>query len=174
MSAVELAPRILAGTPLWVWAVLLLLVALGARRLRPKRTHLLVAALAPTAFTVWSLSGVAGATRLGPASLVIGVWAAALVVGALTVKLHRGPSIEHLGGGVFAFPATAVPLLQYLTVFAIRYALGVAAALDPASAFAYGFAGVAVSAATAGRFIADFTLLLRQLLTRERPAARQG
>ena len=69
MTPLELAPRVLAGTPPWVWAVLGLLIFLGVRRLRPKRTRLGVAALAPAAFVIWSLSGVAALARSGTTGL---------------------------------------------------------------------------------------------------------
>lgn len=174
MSPLELAPRILAGTPPWVWAVLLLLVVLGARRLKPKRTRLATAALAPAAFVVWSLSGALALARAGSPGLAPAVWVGALGAGALTVLIHRGPRPAHLGGGLFAFPATAAPLLLYLAVFWARYALGVWAALEPALAFELGLIAVAISAATAGRFLADFAPLLRTALSPARPALLEG
>jgi hypothetical protein len=161
MSPIELVPRILAGTPPWVWAVLALLVFLGTRRLKPKRTHLAVAAIAPVAFTIWSLTAVLAAARAGSAGLVIGVWAAALAGGALTALVHRGPRPTHEGAGVFLFRASAVPLLIYLSVFIARYGLGVWSALEPDRARTLGLIAIAISAATAGRFIADFLPLVR-------------
>lgn len=174
MTPLELAPRVLAGTPPWVWAVLGLLIFLGVRRLRPKRTRLAVAALAPAAFVIWSLSGVAALARSGPTGLVLGVWAAALAAGALTFLLHRGPRPAHLGGGVFAFQASVTPLLLYMTVFWARYALGVWAVLEPARAFELGLVATAISAATAGRFLADFAPLLRAALSGARAPLLEG
>lgn len=174
MSGAELAPRILAGTPPWVWAVLLLLVFLGVRRLRPRRTRLAVAALAPAAFLIWSLSGVLALARSGSAALVLMVWAAALAAGWLTVLVHRGPRPAHMGGGVFDFPATLTPLLLYMAVFWTRYVLGVWAVLEPVRAHELGLVAVAISAATAGRFVADFLPLLRTVLSPARPALTEG
>ncbi len=164
MSFVELAPRVLQGTPPWVWVVLALLVFLGVRRLKARRVHLAVAAIAPVAFTVWSLTGVMAASRIGTPLAVIGVWTAAFAAGALTAFVHRTPRPMHLGGGVFLFPASVVPLLLYLSVFAVRYGLGVAAALRPEAAFPLGLAAVAVSSATAGRFTADILPRIREAL----------
>ena len=161
MSPMELASRILAGTPPWVWAVLGLLIVLGVRRLRPRRTHLAIAALAPTAFTLWSLTAVAAAARVGSTALVLGVWAAALAAGACTVLVHRGPRPEPQGGGVFLFAGSVVPLLIYLFVFLARYVLGVWSALEPDLARPLSLVAIAISAATAGRFIADLLPLLR-------------
>jgi hypothetical protein len=43
---------ILMHTPLYVWVLFALLIFLGARRLKPRRTHLALAALAPWAFSL--------------------------------------------------------------------------------------------------------------------------
>jgi hypothetical protein len=161
MSLIELVPRILAGTPPWVWAVLALLVFLGGRRLKPRRTHLAVAAIAPVAFTIWSLTGVLAAAQAGSAGVVIGVWGAALAAGVLTILVHRGPKPTHEGAGVFLFRASVIPLLVYLSVFLARYGLGVWSALEPDRARTLGLAAIAISAATAGRFIADFLPLVK-------------
>lgn len=174
MTPLELAPRILAGTPRWVWAVLLLLVVLGGRRLRPRRTHLAAAAIAPTAFFIWSLLGAVAATRVAGAGSVASVWAGAVAFGVLTVRIHRGPRPVRLEGGVFNFPATAVPLLLYMVIIWTRYALGVWAVLDPSLAPALGLIAVSISAATAGRFVADFTPLLRETLAGARAQRLQA
>jgi hypothetical protein len=41
------ASIIIAHTPVYVWLILALLMFLGVRRLKPRRTHLALAALAP-------------------------------------------------------------------------------------------------------------------------------
>ena len=166
MTAIDYVPRVLANTPPWVWGVLVLLVVLGVRRLKPRRTHLALAALAPLAFIVWSLTGTAIAAR-GSAGLVAAVWAGALVLGALTVFVHRGRRPMPLGGATFLFPATATPLGLYMLVFWARYGLAVWSAFQPALALELTLAAIAISAATAGRFAADFVPLLRAAI---RPA----
>lgn len=88
MTVADYVPRVLGNTPPWVWGVLMLLVVLGVRRLKPRRTHLLVAALAPTAFTAWSLTGVLAAAQGVSTALVAAVWASALILGGLTVFVH--------------------------------------------------------------------------------------
>lgn len=120
-----------------------------------------MAAIAPLAFTVWSLSSVLAASRQGSAALLVGVWAAALLLGALTVFAHRDPRPTPQGGGVFLFAGTVAPLLIYLSVFAARYGLAVWAGFQPALALQLTLAAVAISAAAAGRFIADLAPLLR-------------
>ena len=47
---------ILLPTPIYVWVLFALLLFLGVCRLRPRRTHLALAALAPMGFFTWSAS----------------------------------------------------------------------------------------------------------------------
>lgn len=164
MTIADYVPLVIKGTPPWVWAVLVLLIVLGVRRLKPRRTHLGVTVIAPVAFMLWSLTGVAAAMRLGDGGLVIGIWAAALALGMLSAFIFKRRRPAYLGGGVFLFAASAVPLLIYMIVFWTRYGLGVWAAFEPALSFRLTLAAVAISAATAGRFAADFAPLFREVL----------
>jgi hypothetical protein len=62
---------------------------------------------------------------------------------------------------VFLFAGSIVPLAIYLAVFTARYALGVWSALEPELAPTLTLMAIAISAATAGRFVADFLPLVR-------------
>lgn len=55
----DIAHRILSGTPTFVWFILAGLLMLGVRRLSPRRTHIAVAAAAPIDFTAWRLATIA-------------------------------------------------------------------------------------------------------------------
>ncbi len=157
----ELAGRVVSGTPAWVWAVLVLLIVLGWRRLKPRRTRLALAALAPTAFLLWSLTTAAGLGDAAGIREVWGVWVAAFAAGAASAPIRLGPRPTPLPDGAFLFPGTPFPLIVYAGVFTARYTLGVTAAFRPDLANALGLAGLAISAVTAGRFAADLALLLR-------------
>lgn len=161
---------ILAGTPPWVWAVLALLVFLGWRRLKPRRTRLEVAAIAPAAFLIWSLAAAAGLAGAAGIGLTAGVWAAAFALGAASFRLRIGERPSQLPDGRFLFPATPVPLIVYAGIFILRYALGIAAPFHPDLTTELGLVGLAVSALTAGRFVADFLVLLRSAKTVADPA----
>jgi hypothetical protein len=59
-------------------------------------------------------------------------------------------------GWVFEYAATALPLTLYMLLWAIRYGFGIWAGFLPAMAETLGLAGLALSALTAGRTLADF------------------
>lgn len=163
MTLADYVPIVLGRTPIWVWVVLALLITLGIRRLKPRRTRLVVAAIAPVAFAIWSLMGVYAAARSGSAATVLAVWAVSGALGAMSALVHRGPRPAHLGGGVFLFCGTVAPLLIYMGVFWTRYGLAVWAGFQPELAVPLTLAAVAISAATAGRFLADFAPLLLEV-----------
>jgi hypothetical protein len=152
----ETASIIAGHTPVYVWLVLALLLFLGVRRLKPRRTHLALAALAPLGFLTWSVL-TAGFLFLdqGKGTAVV-AWGLAFLVGALSGHIRTVPRPKHVHGWVFEYAATALPLTLYMLLWAIRYGFGIWAGFLPAMAETLGLAGLALSALTAGRTLADF------------------
>lgn len=150
-------PRIIVThTPLYVWVVLVLLLFLGVRRLKPRRTHLAVAALAPAGFFVWSVATAALLFFGGDKGAAIVAWPLAFLGGALSGPIRTVPRPSHVHGWIFQYAATKLPLTLYLLLWSTRYGLGIWAGLVPAIAGTLGVVGLALSAFTAGRTLADF------------------
>ncbi len=127
-----------AHTPPWVWALLAALVLVGALQLRAHEASPRRVILLPLAMGVLSLWSALAA--FGLRADVFAAWA--LGLGVLLLWRPQGPRhVRHdPQRAVFLLPASAVPLLLMLAVFAVRYAVGVTRALQPAFAQTPAFA----------------------------------
>ena len=152
----DIAHIIVTHTPLYVWVVLVLLVFLGIRRLKPRRTHLALAALAPGGFFIWSVATAGLVFFGGDKEAAIVAWPLAFLGGALSGPLRTVPRPAHVHGWIFEYAATRLPLILYLLLWSTRYGLGIWAGFVPAMAGPLGVAGLSLSAFTAGRTLADF------------------
>ena len=152
----ETARIVVTHTPLYVWVLLALLLLLGVRRLKSRRAHLALVALAPMGFFTWSV--LAAGLRFhgeGKETAVV-AWAVAFLAGSLSGPIRTVPRPRHVHGWIFQYAATALPLTLYMLLWATRYGLGIWAGFEPAMAGTLGLVGLALSAFTAGRTIADF------------------
>jgi hypothetical protein len=152
----ETATIIATHTPVYVWLVLALLLFLGIRRLKPRRTHLALAALAPLGFLTWSIVAAGLLFSGGDKGSAVIAWAVAFLIGALSGPIRTVPRPKHIHGWIFEYSATALPLTLYILLWATRYGLGIWAGFVPAMAGTLGLAGLTLSALTAGRTLADF------------------
>jgi hypothetical protein len=152
----ETARIIVTHTPLYVWVLFALLLFLGARRLKPRRTHLALAALAPMGFFTWSVLAAGLLLYGGDEGTGVVAWAVAFSAGALSGPIRTVSSPAHVGGWIFEYAATSLPLTLYMLLWATRYGLGIWTGFVPAIADSLGLAGLALSALTAGRTLADF------------------
>lgn len=122
---------ILSHTPVWVWGLLLAIVAVGAKQTRTGTATPARAVLLPVATVGLSLHGVLAATRVEPQAALAWV-AAALTALALhaafgTVRGARWrPATRD-----FAVPGSWLPLAMMLATFATKFHAGVSLALDP-------------------------------------------
>jgi hypothetical protein len=154
----------LAGTPLWVWALLAVLLYLGVRALRPSTAPLWRIAILPTVFFLWGLYGLYAmhaftAQRILP-------WATALAAGTVIgigiaglhpIRADRTRNLVHL-------PGSALTLVLGLAIFATKYTFGVLHATAPAR-FAepqFWLTELAVSGVLTGMFIGRFAGLWQQ------------
>jgi hypothetical protein len=145
---------VVQNTPVWVYGIFALLLYLGLSRLRPRRSHLLRALLAPLAFFVWSLwSAVSAATTSAQPQLVGLIWLALFLLGWWSCRF-----------------ATVVPLAAYMLLFWTRFGLEVWAGFAPWRASALLLIGIGLSAATAGRTWGDL-LRLRGLMKPASPSS---
>lgn len=122
---------ILSHTPVWVWALLTALVALGLwqrreRRVRP--AQLLALPLALLALGLWSMAP--GFVAQPVAALL---WLLAIVVFSwLCRHLPRPAAARWLAEeGRLFLPGSWVPLVLIVCIFGLRYAVGVGQGLHP-------------------------------------------
>ncbi|MBN8943950.1 MAG: hypothetical protein J0H01_30860 [Rhizobiales bacterium] len=144
---------VIAGTPLWVWAILALIVVLGGRAMRPSTVAPLRVAILPAVSTVIALSILAFSSRLAVAAPAFACGAAAgAVIGAFWAnRLAIEPRPDQ---GVIAMPGTAFWLVFGLGFFLTRYVLTVYLVLHrelsgqfPWTALPYGLNGIAMGMA---------------------------
>lgn len=148
---------IVQHTPVWVWGLLAVLVALGLSQTRDRQVSLARVTVLPLVMIALSVSGVLSAFGQSPGALggqFIAVRGAAW--SQQTGKLH--------------VPGSWVPLALIVALFALKYFVGVSLALHHALAADTGFAA-SISVAYGG-FSGVFLargLWLRQLA--KRPAS---
>lgn len=131
--------EILRHTPVWVFGLFALLIALGMTQTRARSVGLPRLALLPLAMLGLSLFGVASA--FGPRALALGGWAAALV--AVTIASFTLPPVRGVGYSsgerVFKVPGSWLPLGLMMAIFFTKYAVAVALARQPVLHAAPGF-----------------------------------
>jgi hypothetical protein len=152
---------VLSHTPLWVWALLALLVWLGSLGLRRRRMALRRVAIVPLVFILWGLSGLAA--RPFDAATIAAFWLGGLILGTM-LGLATSPrliSVDRARREV-SLPGSGWPLARNLIFFFAHYALTVAAAIVTAQKVMLLQADIAVSGASAGYFIGWFVAVLRQ------------
>ncbi|OSZ73092.1 DUF6622 family protein [Hydrogenophaga sp. IBVHS1] len=128
----EAVVPILRGTPLWVWGLLVGLVALGVSQLRDRTASLARVSLLPLIMTTLSVSGTFSALGSTPhRAIAILAWLAAAALAF--VLLSRGQSTAQYdpARGVYRLPGSVVPLLLILGIFLVKYVVGVDLAMEP-------------------------------------------
>lgn len=144
---------ILTHTPLWVFAVLAVLVILGIRGLRERTVSLWRLLIVPAVFIAWGAASLT--VRAGAAPILLLDWLATAVVGLaigwLTTRLN-GVMLDRAGGRV-RFPGSAVPLLRNLSIFLAKYSLGAAGAIAPGLITTLAPWDIGVSGLAAGYFL---------------------
>ncbi len=122
---------IVQRTPVWVWGLLALLVALGVRQMFSRRLALRRSAVLPLVLLGLSLAGVVGS--FGVQALPLLAWAAGLaaMVAVLQGRVDTQAVRYDSATRQFQVPGSAVPLALMLGLFMLKYAAGVALAMNP-------------------------------------------
>ena len=122
---------IVTHTPAWVWGLLTALLALGlwqrlTRRVAPMQ--LLALPLALLALGLWSM-----APGFAALPLAAVLWLTALAVGNALGQRLRPPrgTLWYADEQRLHLPGSWLPLLLIVTIFALRYAVGVGSAMHP-------------------------------------------
>jgi hypothetical protein len=121
--------KVLAGTPIWVWGLLALLVFLGVRQLRQRSIKPYTVLIAPICFL---LLGVVSSGRFGIGLIV---WTLALIAtSALTLFVWRpvGRVRHDAEADRLLVPGSVQPMALMLSIFLLNYVLQVALAVKPA------------------------------------------
>ena len=122
---------IVQHTPVWVWGLLAMLIALGLAQARDREMSLTRATVLPLVMIALSLSGVFSAFGHFPAAL--GSWAAgvgaALVFGRHVTVAHGATWSSRTGN--LSVPGSWLPLALTVGLFSLKYVAGVSLALHP-------------------------------------------
>lgn len=146
--------QVLQGTPSWVWAVLALVTWRGIDRMRTRDRALARLTILPTLFLLWGLGAL---WQHAADATAVMTWLAMASVGAMS-GWRAGARLEFHHGKVRQ-PGSMLPLLFLLAVFALKYGMGVWAAVDPAHALIAQRIGLAVSGACGGYFVSQWLRL---------------
>jgi hypothetical protein len=159
----QIAVRILANTPIWVWALLGYLIWQGCQSLRSRTQPIWRMLIVPLVFFLMGLSRLVTARDNGLEPLL--AWfGAAILFGSLA--LTRGPrllAVDRKSGQVTR-PGSVIPLVRNISVFVLQYAVAVATAMKLEPHAAVAIIGHAVSGASAGYFFCWAAVLLRRYL----------
>jgi len=144
---------ILAHTPLWVFALFAVLLALGVQALRPRAVAVWRLLVVPGVFIAWGFISLVLQARFAPL-LGLDFLMAAAIGGAIAwvTTPAKGPRVER-ADGLVRLPGSAAPLVRNLVIFAAKYGLGAVAAMVPAQAHAIAVWDLGVSGASAGYFL---------------------
>jgi hypothetical protein len=131
----------LAKIPVWVFVVLVVLIALGLRQARTRQVPPAVLNATAVALLGLSLAGVGGA--FGWHALPLLCWAAGYGLTLAAGPRRLGPHGLAMAGARVTIPGSWLPLALMLGIFAVKFLLGMATGLGLPIVHAAGFiAGV--------------------------------
>ena len=126
--------QILQKTPVWVWALLAGLIALGYSQTRDRVVGLQRTMLMPMAMVALSVLGTVSAFGASPS--VLGTWFATAALVASFIMSRPAPASTRFDGATkqYAIPGSWLPMLIILAIFVTKYAVGVSLAMRPSLA----------------------------------------
>lgn len=122
---------IISRTPVWVWALLAALVALGLTQTRTRQMTLVRATALPSVMMGLSLFGVL--STFGAKALPLGAWLIALVGSALAAQalgVWRG-ALWSATTSRFEVPGSWLPMAIILSIFVVKFYVGVSVGMQP-------------------------------------------
>jgi len=123
--------QVLIHTPRWVFMLFVVLLYYGLTQLVTRHLGLLRASLLPLAMVGWSLHVVA--TSFATSDVALLSWAAAaapLATLIMSRPLPAGTSYD-AAARRFSLPGSVVPLALMMSLFAIKFAVGVSLVMVP-------------------------------------------
>jgi len=131
--------EIIKHTPLWVFALLVLLLVLGLQQSKDRVVKKLLILPLPIGMALLSYFGVFSSFGLSPVS--IGLWLAALLSIACIFAKYLPPQGVEFNAETesFSIRGSWVPLLLMMAIFFSKYFVAVVSALQPAMVLNLGF-----------------------------------
>lgn len=130
----RLLPMVVQNTPVWVWGLLFGLTALGLSQLRTRWMGVRRLVVMPLVMTLLSLLGTVSAFAAQPTlamallawatGLVFTAWAGSRLLPAVLLPVDRGDRSVQV-------PGSALPLVLMLSIFLVKYVVGVDLAMTP-------------------------------------------
>ncbi len=150
---------IVTRAPWWVWPLFALLVIGGVARLKARSLPLARVTIVPVVFLAWGLISLGG--RLADRPLLALPWLAAALLGS-TVGWFTSPTgvrADRAQRRIY-IPGSPATLFASLTVFVLKYACSVAAAIRPEDRALIAVIDMAISGASAGYFWSGLVRIL--------------
>jgi hypothetical protein len=147
------ALTILQHTPWYIFALFGGIAALGIQATKTRVISILRSLVTPAVFIGWGVISVALQSLSSPAPIVS--WIIAALAGAAIgwMTMESTTLLIDRARGVVALPGSKVPLIRNLSIFAVKYALGVVMVLAPALHSELAVLDIAVSGLSAGYFL---------------------
>jgi hypothetical protein len=123
--------QIIVHTPIWVWVLLVVLIAVGSSQLTQRRITPLRASLVPLLLSALSLAGVVASLAQPELTLPAWVACAAVVAAAMLSRAAPAGTAWDAAEARFIVPGSALPLVAMMGLFLTKYAVGVSFALVP-------------------------------------------
>ena len=123
--------QIITHTPIWVWAVFVLLLWFGFKQSLPSSPGLKRITLIPLAMLCLSIYGVISV--FGSAGALLLAWGSSLVLAATLIAQRPVQQGTHYNSWTqrFGLPGSWVPLLLMMGIFMTKYGVGITAAMRP-------------------------------------------
>jgi len=157
----QVAVRILANTPPWVFALLAYLIWQGWQSMQPRTQPIWRMLIVPLMFFLMGLSRLFLARNNG-LEPVLGWCVAAILFAALGLSIRPQLLAVNRQKGEVTRSGSVMPLVRNITVFSLQYAVAVATAMKLEPHAAVAIIGHAVSGASAGYFSGRTVALLRR------------
>jgi hypothetical protein len=157
---------ILEHTPVWVWGLLTGLTALGLMQIRTREATLVRVSITPVAMTALAIWGNVSAFGAAPSfGWVMLTWlatAAAMFAVFAPTAAPRGTRYE-AASRTFHIPGSWIPMAMIVTIFLVKYGVGVDVAMNPALAYdsQYALGVAAIYGLFSGAFIGRAARLWR-------------
>jgi len=164
----DLVTRIIAGTPLWVFALFAYVILQGYRRLSPQVSTIRRVAVIPALFILWGLYGLS--SRPIGLEAVAAAWLPTAALGTMLGMLTSPRSLQvDRSRGLVWQPGSVLPLVRLTLIFGAHYALNIAMAMRPELRHTLILCDIGVSGISAGYFLGWLAAFLRT--TRQAPEA---
>jgi hypothetical protein len=122
--------QILTHTPIYVWAILALLVFRGVVALRDREMAMRKLFIIPLVLLALSLQDIAA--KFGANPIALGAWAAGAVAAILLVRQTGTASVKPgNSAGMVLVRGSRAPLAMMMTVFFTKYVASVTLAMQP-------------------------------------------